>query len=85
MDFKNKTKISFRELKTDIILNKRTHILLHDLSLFKNDSFLLKDLNIKAGNLSLYMKNEKDINFIMINSASNAINQYVKLKFIVIW
>lgn len=63
VDFKNKTKISFRELKTDIILNKRTHILLHDLSLFKNDSFLLKDLNIKAGNLSLYMKNEKDINF----------------------
>ena len=63
VDFKNKTKISFRELKTDIILNKRTHILLHDLSLFKNDSALLKDLNIKAGNLSLYMKNEKDINF----------------------
>lgn len=63
VDFKNKTKISFRKLKTDIILNKRTHILLHDLSLFKNDSALLKDLNIKAGNLSLYMKNEKDINF----------------------
>lgn len=82
VDFKNKTKITFTELKTDIILNKRTHILLHDLSLFKNDSFLLKDLNIKAGNLSLYMKNEKDINFEAFLKGINLplVNDGIKVK-----
>lgn len=64
LNFKDKTALILSSLNTNInFLKEQTQIKVNDLGLIYEYSPLLKDLNIKKGNIELYLKENNDINF----------------------
>lgn len=62
-DFNKKVILNFEDLNTSIQIEKLINIDINNLSKLYQHSKLLKDLDIKKGNLSLKIKNEKNISF----------------------
>ena len=63
LDFNNQVNISLKDLSTDIKVSDLIYVNIADLSKIYPYSKLLKDNSIKEGNISLTIKDEKNINF----------------------
>jgi hypothetical protein len=63
LDFNNQVNISLKDLSTDIKVSDLIYVNIADLSKIYSYSKLLKDNSIKEGNISLNIKDEKNINF----------------------
>lgn len=63
LDFNNQVNISLKDLATDIKVADLIYVNISDLSKLYPYSKLLKDNSIKEGNISLQIKDEKNINF----------------------
>ena len=63
LDFNNQVNISLKDLSTDIKVSDLIYVNIADLSKIYPYSKLLKDNSIKEGNISLSIKDEKNINF----------------------
>ncbi len=63
LDFNNQVNISLKDLSTDIKVSDLIYVNIADLSKIYPYSKLLKDNSIKEGNISLAIKDEKNINF----------------------
>lgn len=63
LDFNNETNIELKELETNIKISDLVHVDVNNLSKIYPYSKLLKDIAIKEGNLSLDIKDDKNITF----------------------
>jgi hypothetical protein len=63
LDFNKETKIELKDLDTSIKISDLVYVDIKNLSKIYPYSKLLKDINIKDGNISLAIKDDKNINF----------------------
>lgn len=63
LDFNKKVDIKLDALKTKILVSDLIYVNIEDLSQIYPYSILLNDISIKAGNLNLQIKDEKDMTF----------------------